>query len=241
MNACKGRLWPCALVLLSGATALADWNVGDPHKMHFPQLPDPNGWDVNMGVQPLALADDWMCSQSGWVNDIHFWFSYRGDLVAPLHGIQVTIFSDDRTGPFSKPGDPLWSRQFLPHEFTTREWDVGNQGWYDPWDQFFLPGDHTLTWQANIDHILDPFWQEEGTIYWLGLSVITDPFAQVGWKTSLDHFEDDAVWFDPTMGWHELFDPFTGVSMDLAFVITPSPGALALLTIAGVMTTRRRR
>ena len=107
--------------------------------------------------------------------------------------------------------------------------------------QFVLPGDHTMTWQANIEHIIDPFWQQEGTIYWLGLSVITDPFAQVGWKTSLDHFEDDAVWADPSFGWRELFDPFTGESLDLAFVITPSPGALTLLALAGMVTTRRRR
>lgn len=241
MIACTRRLWPCALVLLSGATALADWDFNDPFKMHFPQLPDPNGWDVNMSM-PRVLADDWMCTDSGWVSDIHFWFSYHGDVFAPIHGIHVSIHADDRSGPFSRPGNLLWSRDFMPHEFSVREWGTGQQGWYDPATGMVLPGDHTMTWQANIEHIFDPFWQDAGTIYWLDLSVMTDPFTQVGWKTSLMHFEDDAVWGDMSgMFWEELFDPFTGISLDLAFVITPSPGTLSLLAIAGALTTRRRR
>lgn len=33
-------------VLALGGPALADWQPGDGHKMHFPQLPDEDGWDV---------------------------------------------------------------------------------------------------------------------------------------------------------------------------------------------------
>lgn len=33
-------------VLAFGVPALADWNPGDGHKMHFPQLPDEDGWNV---------------------------------------------------------------------------------------------------------------------------------------------------------------------------------------------------
>jgi hypothetical protein len=29
---------------LAIGVARADWDVGDPYKMHFPQLPDPTGW-----------------------------------------------------------------------------------------------------------------------------------------------------------------------------------------------------
>jgi hypothetical protein len=31
------------LVTALACRVLADWNPGDPHKMHFPQLPDPSG------------------------------------------------------------------------------------------------------------------------------------------------------------------------------------------------------
>ena len=63
-------------VALYAAPARADWQPGDGHKMHFPQLPDEDGWDVNatMGV---CLADDWMCSETGPVEDIHFWGSWK--------------------------------------------------------------------------------------------------------------------------------------------------------------------
>jgi len=34
-------------VLFANSIAFADWAPGDPHKMHFPQEPDPYGWDVD--------------------------------------------------------------------------------------------------------------------------------------------------------------------------------------------------
>ena len=55
--------------------ALADWDPEDGHKMHFPQLPDPNGYDVSA----YCLTDDWTCSETGPVTDIHFWGSCQGD------------------------------------------------------------------------------------------------------------------------------------------------------------------
>jgi len=63
-------------IVLSAVGAAADWQPADGHKMHFPQLPDEEGWDVN-ATAPMILADDWRCSQSGLVTDIHFWGSWR--------------------------------------------------------------------------------------------------------------------------------------------------------------------
>lgn len=59
------------------------WNPGDPHKMHFPQLPDEAGWDVN-ATEPVVLADDFLCTETGWIKDIHFWGSWK-------HGIEGEI------------------------------------------------------------------------------------------------------------------------------------------------------
>ncbi len=58
----------------------------DGHKMHFPQLPDEDGWDVN-ATQPQVLADDWTCSQTGWVKDIHFWGSWQGGDAGLITGL----------------------------------------------------------------------------------------------------------------------------------------------------------
>ncbi|MFH1700549.1 MAG: hypothetical protein ABIE07_08170, partial [Candidatus Zixiibacteriota bacterium] len=51
---------------------VCNWTVDDPHKMHFPQLPDETGWAVN-ATQPLIIADDFLCTESGLIKDIHFW------------------------------------------------------------------------------------------------------------------------------------------------------------------------
>jgi hypothetical protein len=93
-----GRLtmWVVAglMTLAAAGTVRADWNPNDPYKMHFPQLPDPNGWDVAFAWQdpgvpgigqpaqrvPNFLADDWRCSETGPVSDVHFWLSMQGDL-----------------------------------------------------------------------------------------------------------------------------------------------------------------
>ena len=58
--------------------------------------------------------------------------------------------------------------------------------------------------------------------------------SQIGWKTSLDHWNDDAVFMGSDGLWHEFRDPVTGVSLDMAFVITPEPGTLVLLAAAGI-------
>ena len=88
------------LALALAAAASADWvpNNPDPkqatnHKMHWPQMPDPDGWDVSFYsaqmVYPPAgdpylvsawpSGDDWQCTAAGPVTDIHFWVSMPGD------------------------------------------------------------------------------------------------------------------------------------------------------------------
>ena len=79
-----------SLIFFVVGSARADWDPGDPYKMHFPQLPDPNGWDVQ--AEYPYLADDWLCTQSGPVNEIHFWCSWKEDLPADINSIEVGIF-----------------------------------------------------------------------------------------------------------------------------------------------------
>ncbi|MDY6950660.1 MAG: VPLPA-CTERM sorting domain-containing protein [Thermodesulfobacteriota bacterium] len=67
----------------------------------------------------------------------------------------------------------------------------------------------------------------------------------LGWKTSLDHVEDDVVYFHGLNG-NELKDPVTAGSLDMAFVITgepvPVPPAVWLLGsgLIGLVGIRRR-
>ncbi len=236
------------LVALAGfrSVARADWNPGDPYKMHYPQLPDPLGWDVNF-TQPKVLADDWLCTETGPVSDVHLWFSSHQDMPFNLFSVHLSIHADIPAGsggaPYSMPGQELWAADIPAPSFSIRPWGTGNQGWYDP-PGIAMPGDHFQVWQLNIQNIPNPFIQQQDHIYWLDVSVLSD--AMLGWKTSLQHFNDDAVWnyLPPAGPWQELRDPFTGQSLDLAFVITvPEPQTVALvgISIAGLLTVIRRK
>jgi len=208
---------------------VADWDVDDCHKMHYAQLPDSNGLDINFTF-PLMVGDDWRCMKSDTVQSVHFWFSSRGDQAFIINNIRVGIHADIPASPnepgfeYSKPGALLWSDQFGPGEFTIREYSRGNQGWYSPSEGVYVPDDHEIVYQCNIWDIPEPFVQTEGTIYWLTISV--ESTSPLGWKTSLDNFNDDGVWsqFPPPLQWGELRYPpghqLEDQSIDLAFVVT---------------------
>ena len=212
-------------LFFTSTMAFADWSEGDSYKMHYPQLPDPYGWDV-MATAPAVVADDWRCTSSGPVSDIHLWGSWKGDVFGEITNVHLSIHKDIPAvgaADWSMPGELLWERTFNRDQIVVRDYDQGNQGWLEPPD-IWKENDHDLFHQINITGIRDPFFQEEGTIYWLDVSITTEMESFWGWKTSLDHWNDDAVyWDDNNRKWQELVDPETGQSLDMAFVITTVP------------------
>jgi len=202
------------LLIFGTGTVLAHWELGEDYKMHYPQLPNPTGWDVDFGW--WRLGDDWGCTETGGVTDIHFWISWWHDQVQDIPFIKVEIWSNNPQGPhgWSEPLDLLWQRTFYPGEFVVAGPWQGNQGWLDPPSTYY-PDNHNLYFQINIIDIDDPFEQTAGEIYWL---VIQMPFNEmwiVGWKNSLDYFMDHAVFTeDPQYDWW-IID-----GIDFAFVIT---------------------
>ena len=190
-----------------------DWQPGDPYKMHYPQLPDEAGWDV-MATEPVVLADDWMCSDTGWVKDIHFWGSWKngieGEILYFVLSIHEDIPAEQNPDGYSKPGATLWERDIAVFNATPIDPPTA-EGWYDPSTGEYIIDDHQAYFQYNV--CLDEpdwFWQEEGTIYWLNISaVVADP-AQTswGWKSTLDHWNDDAVWaYWGELNWIEIYEP----------------------------------
>lgn len=151
------------LVLISGARA--DWDSGDPHKMHWPQLPDPNGWDVN--VQEYRLADDFLCTETGPITDVHFWVSWLDDAEGQIEEIHVSLHENipagqNPQGPWSIPGDVICEFDVLPAQFTYRQWhEEGDQGWLEP-PTGGLENNHRKIYQVNITNIDEPdFYQEQ--------------------------------------------------------------------------------
>lgn len=231
-------------------TAFGDWVPEDGHKMHFPQLPDPEGLDVDFEA-PHLLADDWLCTETGEVTGIHFWASHRGGELPVINDLKVQVFSNipatDDT--FSMPGDALWEGSLLAEsfKFATAPGGTGSQGWFDPNQGEYIPNDHDSYFQINLTDFREPFVQKENEIYWLGISI--DTSNADGWKTADlnaypdpytgSHYEDDAVFLRDAGNWAELLyppgHPMEGRSLDLAFVIVPEPTGLALLSLGGLM------
>ena len=241
------KLLVCIVLLaLMAPVAQADWYPGDGHKMHYPQLPDPQGWDVR-ATFPVLLADSWQCSQTGPVSDIHIWGSWRDDHQGNIENVSVMILGNLPADPYDtvlQANQILWQRPFTPNEFTMLDYGDGQQGWYNPMTGEALSNDHSLFHQINIDNIAEPFVQQQGEIYWLGVIVEVEPNggAEWGWKTSLsDHFGPDAIWLEAANGGYlrRLLDP-SGQPLDLAFVITPEPATLAVLLVGCLARTRRR-
>ena len=232
------------MVLTLAVTAAADWDEGTPAKwVQYPDL-DITGIDVN-ATEPFILADDFLCTTTGPITDIHIWGSWYqdrlpfGDYPYGLDFI-LSIHEDipDSLSPngYSMPGEVLWSKFFSGDAggFVARQWafDI-DEGWMEPPEYYEFPGDH-VCWQYNffIDET-EAFRQlgteEQPIVYWVDVQALPyDDTAYFGWKTSLEHWNDDAVWGvgqEPFQGpWEELIYPpgheFYPQSIDLAFVIT---------------------
>lgn len=264
----------CALPLV----ARADWNPCDPDpNTKFYQLPDPVGLDVKV-TTPNILADDFVCFETGWITDVHFWGSWQQAVQGEITRIHLSFHADVPAGdiPYSHPGELLWDTDIIPGQappgsVVIRDLPSSAQGWYDPNTGEYNELDHSGMVQVNIflDQIfpLEELFIQRGSarepiIYWLDLQVDVAPpvgttalDVDFGWKTSLNHFGDDAVWGDylvdglvggnPLPGWQELLHPRTGESLDMAFVITgipiPEPGVMILSGMGLLALLARRR
>jgi len=229
------------LALILAVPTMADWDPEQPYKwVQYPDL-STTGIDVN-ATQDYILADDFLCTVTGPITDIHIWGSWLDDYI-PYgewpEGVTFTLSihkdipaEQSPTG-FSMPGDVLWVRTFQPGDFVARVWQ-GNieEGWLNPPGEYWFPADFTC-WQYNFHIDATEAFLQEGTtsepiVYWLDVQAVPeDPYTLFGWKTSLDHWNDDAVWglgAEPYTGpWEELIYPpnheMAGDSIDLAFVI----------------------
>jgi PEP-CTERM motif len=212
----------------SAAPAAADWNVGDPYKMHFPQLPDltPLGVDV-LATYPYPfvfppaepfgkiLADDWKCTETGPVRDIHIWGSWlenrypintaTGNLDPAQVRFKLSIHENlppVAGGPdYSRPGKELWRAYFGAGDprVVARPLTVNVDEYF--WDPNPQPhgevlGKDNVVWQYNfVLAATDPvFTQRAGQIYWLDVMADPQPGQPgtlpplFGWKTA-DRFK----------------------------------------------------
>jgi hypothetical protein len=245
----KQSLFILTIFLCLAPVVFADWNPGDPHK--WLQNPDQttNGIDIrvdNRGGQ-RAIGDDFQCTETGPITDVHLWTSWKDDITGPISVITLKIYSDDPVGlggsdpgnTFSKPDIQLWSRPFTSSEFTQRLYytlpSPQKEGWWDPRGGGYIASGDSKIYQINFNiPPADAYFQEGSpthpVIYWLVVEVQLPMTGSTmfGWKTRSyveSHFNDDAVWrSNPESPWVELKYPsghqLYPQSIDMAFVIT---------------------
>jgi hypothetical protein len=211
-----------------------------PAEIKWTMWPDESNWGLDIGTvipeYPLVLADDFLCTESGLITQIDFWASWLWD-EAPLGDPGLVMFnlslhSDVPAGvdlPWSHPGELLWEYWFDPYQCIAEAWAFGvEEGWYDPAAGYYEPYADSQIW-LYMCPIPEEYWfqQEEGTIYWLDiLAMPVEPGYYFGWKTSVDWWNDVAVWaegpepVDP-LAWNTLWyppgHPLEGAGIDLAF------------------------
>ncbi|HON90970.1 MAG TPA: GEVED domain-containing protein [Sedimentisphaerales bacterium] len=228
------------LSIAAGEGGACDWAAGKPHKMHWPQLPDLASTGMDIDLTQVTLADDFKCTQSGPIRDIHLWGSFRNDVLPPQGpgslSFVLSIYSDipATDNRWSRPGSLLWTQTFHSGQYTVHRVHDGLEGWYDPVRGLYLRDNHRYAFQYNFCVADNAFEQQEGTIYWLAVAcypAVSSFSAAVGgsfgWKTAClqCRWNDDAVQAIPgTAGWVEMVYPnehrYAGMSLDLAFVIT---------------------
>lgn len=247
----------CATVcLMFATTARADWPNDHPTKYYQPPDPTPAGYNIADGAQPIAaaptqpliLADDFPCTQTGPITDMHIWASWLNDSaassvnIAPVP-ITLSIWSDVpiSSGP-SHPGVMLWSQIFLPGGAIPGHYKLVPKGFApspfwdpDPSPAGFIAGNDSLLWQYNFYPDPANAFVQQGTSaaptnYWLSVSAGTNTIY-FGWRASAVHYNDNAVFghLDPSgtvplNDWKPMFDPqLPTKSIDLAFALTTTP------------------
>jgi hypothetical protein len=259
-------------IVLFGGIASADWDPNSPADMSrtiFYQLPNPTGWDVysEWGTGPLAsqgygAANDWTATSNALITNIHFWGSWKNDVVGQTGKILLQIFSNDTTsGSFVMPDERLWSEVINVGEYTSRLYTTGEQGWYDPrGTDTWIINNHNNMYQYNIQ-LGSPFMQQAGQTYWLMISMDFQG-CEWGWKTTNSVVGSSSVFWDsynvwgphcywwrhPEIEWkwtqlktpQGWCDPRNPV--DVAFVLTiPEPATLLLLGLGAAVVLRKRK
>ena len=224
-------------------SSLADWDPADGHKMHWPQTPElsPTGMAVEMHMMAFR-ADDFECTETGYITDIHIWGSFEKDIL-PTAGPGGLIFhlsiweNIPAYAPgtpyygWSRPGSLLWQKSFGPGGYSVINVASGtDHAWWDPETPDYNPQDHDVVYQYNFQiDSSQAFLQQDGTIYWLGVRMYVTVPGTFGWKTTtaVNQWNDNAVREDTVFGWAPLEYPadhaYAGHPVDLAFVINGVP------------------
>lgn len=248
----KTRILTIAILglCLAAAPAAADWD----HEVKWDQL-NPGSRaslsQVNSSPNPLA-ADDFPCTETGWITDIEFDGVAFGFFDPPdLSSFRITFWRDvpATANEESHPGDLLADISVDP----ASPLDPLGLGWKEI---------STNRYKINLPRE-SWFEQKEGDIYWIGIQGVVGPGDFFGWyfRNIYDNtWGDDAAFTDlghpswwhwgweaiDTQGLYEGTLPASWLkSADMSFKLTgtpiPEPGVFALAGLGLLALIRRRK
>jgi hypothetical protein len=211
---------------------------------------DPQGIDVDAtddGTTTSAqiIADDFPCTTTGPITDIHIWASWFNDeppdddprnviITLSIHDDIPAVPGDPDS--YSHPGPVRKTWTFQPGEFGVEELQAYRQGYYNPCTDDWYPDNHFRAFR--YDFYFDPaeaFIQEGSperpVIYWLDVQarpLSATQSTRFGWKTTFFNPDIDmidvavfGVGREPFDGpWKPMYHPMTGNRLDMAFEIT---------------------
>ena len=192
------------------------------------------GFDVQ-DCQGIVLADDFLCTNTGFISEIYLWGSWSNDLAGSINTFYLFIYSNMPAGPpaggFSQPGTLLWQQAFPPGQYCSNFYTSGNEMFWNPSNYMF--GSDLDVWQfCFVLPATNPFYQTgtpaSSNVYWLvayagGVTNTTD----YGWKSSTTNWNDAAVWGgwndviqQPLGNWAPMYNPTNSTKqLDLSFEI----------------------
>lgn len=209
----------------------------DTNAIKYVQPPDLSaGIDVDAAnIRGGVLADDFPCSTTGPISDIHIWGSWLNDLFDANAGFILSIWSDvpaPPAGGSSHPGALLWTQTYGPGDYTVCPYINVPEPFDDPGSPLVPIGASTNLYYLCFNAFPTNVFVQTGTPnaptnFWLSVSEIPGPGSGppsfFGWKTSSTHYNDTAVSslavpYPPPTGWNPLFTP-QGSPVDFAFKV----------------------
>jgi hypothetical protein len=197
MLASVSVIFLCATLPASAQVQCVDTNV-----VKYLQPPNLAGLDV-LNSGPWVLADDFICTNTGPISDIHIWGSWLNDNHGTITNFWLGIYDDVPVGgnnTNSHPGNLLWSESFPVGQFAESIWSASQELFLDPGPPAII-GTDTNAWYYCF-YPTNPFTQSGSSAapktYWIAVyaqvpTVVGAPTPQYGWKTTSGVQHDTSV------------------------------------------------
>jgi hypothetical protein len=154
---------------------------------------------------PWMLADDFVCTNTGYITDFHLWGSWLNNgYVSNSITFWLALFDDvptNATNPFSHPGNLVWSQCFAPGQYSESFWAFASENFLDPGPPpgpLSNIGFDTQVYYYSFYPCNPPV--QRGTpihprTYWLGAfaQLPTGVQSAYGWKTTTNVLHDTSV------------------------------------------------